>query len=204
MPQEEVSEEELLLRKRARRRLIGAFVVVIAMVLILPAVLEDKPQPVARDLSIILPPPSPSPEPVVAAAPPRQEHIPVPMPEPMPTPSAPAEPAKSDPPAKSTPGEPIAKPTPKPSAPTTKPAVDRFHVQIGVFSNSENVKQLQGKLAGQGVKVRTETLADGKIRVRTGPYTSRSEAEKIAEQVRAAGAQGVVVKTSGDKGSKPR
>lgn len=202
MPQEEVSEEELLLRKRARRRLIGAFVVVIAMVLILPAVLEDKPQPVARDLSIILPPPSPSPESVVAATPPREEPVPAPTSQPMP--SAAAEPAQDDLPPKPAPSEPIAKPTPKPSAPPTKPAAERFHVQIGVFSNSENVKQLQSKLAGQGVKVRTETLADGKIRVRTGPYTSRSEAEKIAEQVRAAGALGVVVKTGGDKSGKPR
>lgn len=203
MPQEEISEEELQLRKRARRRLIGAFVVVIAMVLILPAVLEDKPQPVARDVSIILPPPSSAPDPV---APPREEPIPDPMPEPVPAPKAPAEPANADLPPKPARSEPVAKPpaTPKPSTPTEKPAAERFHVQVGVFSNSENVKQLQSKLAAQGLNVRTETLADGKIRVRSGPYKTRAEAEKVAEQTRAAGAQGVVVKTGGDKSSKAR
>lgn len=206
MPQEEISEEELQLRKRARRRLIGAFVVVIAMVLILPAVLEDKPQPVARDVSIILPPPNASPDPVVAAAPPREAHTPDPAPEPVPVPNAPDEPAKPDPLPKPARSEPVAKPPPplKPSTPAEKPAAERFQVQIGVFSNSENVKQLQSKLSAQGLSVRTETLADGKIRVRSGPYKTRAEADKVAEQARSAGAQGVVVKIGGDKGTKPR
>lgn len=211
MPHEEISEEELLLRKRARRRLIGAFVVVSAMVLILPAVLEDKPQPVSRDVSIILPPaitqpvppieipPAPLAEKRAASSDPQatsatanpgeldQPPAPVPVPK-----SSPAEaPVKSAAPAKSS------------SAPAGKAATERFQVQIGVFSNSENVKQLQSKLGAQGVTVRTEILADGKIRVRSGPYTSRTEADKVAEQLRSLGTQGVVIKT-GDKSSKAR
>lgn len=202
MPHEEISEEELLLRKRARRRLIGAFVVVIVMVLVLPAVLEDKPQPVARDVSIILPPPPPAqPAAVVDVAP---SEAPKPADTPPSVPDAAT--SKTDPLSKPAATEPIAKAAPvaKPSATTGKPTAERFHVQIGVFGNSDNVKQLQSKLAAQGLKLRTETLADGKIRVRAGPYASRAEADKVAGQLRAAGTQGVVVKTGGDKTSKPR
>lgn len=203
MPQEEISEEELLLRKRARRRLIGAFVVVIVMVLVLPAVLEDKPQPVARDVSIILPPPVSQPSAVVAPEPAAPPPSAVPPPPPSaPTPTA-SEPAKTAPVPEAPADKPAVAAKPKP-APSAKPAAEKFHVQVGVFSNSENVKQLQSKLSAQGLKLRTETLADGKIRVRAGPYSSRQEADKVAEQLRATGMQGVVVKSGGDKTSKPR
>lgn len=210
MPHQEISEEELLLRKRARRRLIGAFVVVIAMVLVLPAVLEDKPQPVARDVSIILPPPVPPPAAVV-------EIPPTPAAEPRTTPALPKTPAVQNEPgaaAKSAPPQSAAKevanePLPKPAVPArtspaiTKAASERFQIQIGVFSNVDNVKQLQSKLGAQGIKLRTETLADGKIRVRSGPYASRQEADQVAEQLRGLGTQAVVIK-AGDKSAQAR
>ena len=208
MPNEEISDEELLLRKRARRRLIGAFVVVIAMVLILPAVLEDKPQPVSQNVEIVLPPPvasSPNP-PIAATGPSIPAQVPAtPAPtiddkpktvEPKETPKpadkeslpAPTEPAKRP--------APLAEPTDTKPKPTAKPGGERFHVQVGVFSNAENVKQLQAKLSAQGVKARSETLADGKIRVRAGPFTTRQEAERTGEKIRAAGLSAVVVKVA--------
>lgn len=210
MPNEEISDEELLLRKRARRRLIGAFVVVIAMVLILPAVLEDKPQPVSQNVEIVLPPPVASqPNPPMAAI---EPSAPAAVP-PMPTPAPVTEDKPQDAEAKDT-QKPTQKEAPSPAAepgkrPTSpqpaevkpktpnKPSSERFLVQVGVFSNSENVKQLQAKLAAQGVKARSETLADGKIRVRAGPYPTRQEAERMVNRIRAAGVSAVVVKVAG-------
>lgn len=221
MPNEEISDEELLLRKRARRRLIGAFVVVIAMVLILPAVLEDKPQPVSQNVEIVLPPPAssaPNP-PVVAIEPSVAPALPspsAPVGDDARKPASPAEPAKVN--EKESAPEPIKRSAPEPTEakPTEKPIDakpvetkvveakpktpnkpgERFQVQVGVFSNSENVKQLLAKLSAQGVKARSETLADGKIRVRAGPYPSRPEAERVVEKIRAAGVSAVVVKVA--------
>lgn len=210
MPNEEVSDEELLLRKRARRRLIGAFVVVIAMVLILPAALEDKPQPVSQDVEIVLPPPASAPNPPAAAIEPSASMADPPTPAPAPTPVMEDKPRHAEPKVTQNPAQkdvpPAAEPAKRPASPEraevkpktpNRPSSDRFLVQVGVFSNSENVKQLQAKLSAQGVKAHSETLADGKIRVRAGPYPTRQEAERMVDKIRSAGVSAVVVKVAG-------
>src|SRR5262245_9344808 len=50
-----ISDEELQLKRRARRRLIGAIVLVITMVIVLPLVLDSEPKPVARDIAVQIP-----------------------------------------------------------------------------------------------------------------------------------------------------
>jgi DedD protein len=55
-----ISDEELQLKRRARRRLIGAVVLVAAIVVILPMVLDTEPKPVSRDITVQIPSPSAS------------------------------------------------------------------------------------------------------------------------------------------------
>ena len=50
-----VSEEELQLKKRARRRLMGAIVLVAAVAVILPMVLDSEPKPTSQEISIQIP-----------------------------------------------------------------------------------------------------------------------------------------------------
>ncbi|MEO8767748.1 MAG: SPOR domain-containing protein, partial [Nitrosospira sp.] len=50
-----VSEEEIQLRKRARRRLVGAVTLVIAAVVILPMVLDNKPEQRSQEIDIRIP-----------------------------------------------------------------------------------------------------------------------------------------------------
>ena len=50
-----VSEEEIQLRKRARRRLVGAITLVIAAVVILPMVLDSKPEQRSQEIDIRIP-----------------------------------------------------------------------------------------------------------------------------------------------------
>lgn len=75
-------------------------------------------------------------------------------------------------------------PTPTPAPAAAKPAVPeksapgKFAVQIGVFSDPANAKEIQAKLAVKGFKSTAETLADGKIRVRILGYATRDEADK--------------------------
>lgn len=56
-----ISEEELLLRKRARRRLVGAIVLVILSVIVLPIIFDEpKPENEQYEIAINLPTPSKS------------------------------------------------------------------------------------------------------------------------------------------------
>jgi len=55
-----ISEEELQLKRRARRRLIGAIVLVTAMVVALPMLLDGEPKPIGNDISVKIPPSDPS------------------------------------------------------------------------------------------------------------------------------------------------
>lgn len=97
-----------IVRTQARRRLVGAAVLVVAAVLVLPWVFDSKPRPVPvdisidvpkRDLSVALPDPPPARAPVPRAsvaevAPPVVEPGPEVRPVSKPEPQAPAAPAK--------------------------------------------------------------------------------------------------------------
>jgi DedD protein len=52
-----ISDEELQLKKRARRRLVGAVVLVTAVAVILPMVLDSEPRPVNQNVDIQIPSP---------------------------------------------------------------------------------------------------------------------------------------------------
>src|SRR5215207_6878148 len=52
-----ISDEELQLKKRARRRLVGAIVLVTAVAVILPMVLDSEPRPVNQNVDIQIPSP---------------------------------------------------------------------------------------------------------------------------------------------------
>jgi DedD protein len=73
---------------------------------------------------------------------------------------------------------PAATPTPAKAAAPEKIAPTKFAVQIGVFSDPNNAKEIQAKLAVKGYKSSAEKLADGKIRVRILGYATRDEADK--------------------------
>src|SRR6187549_893494 len=71
-----ISDEELQLKRRARRRLIGAIVLVTAIVVVLPMVLDSEPRPSSQPISVQIPPPDPGGfapklEPLSAKAPPK-------------------------------------------------------------------------------------------------------------------------------------
>jgi DedD protein len=214
MATEKLSEQEIQFRKRARRRLVGAIALVLLMVTVLPMVLDDReaqaPQPeIAVNIpsqeggdfaSRIVPvdpaaesaaAPNQSPETPVEVAPPQPAPAPTPVePAPVPEPKVEVKPAPA-------PVAPAKVEAPKPAMPEKKPvAGDGFAVQIGVFSDAGNVKQMQDKLAAAGFKSYTEKLGmpgGTKIRLRVGSYSTRAEAEKALEKLKAAGSTGMVV-----------
>lgn len=193
MAKQTVSEEEIQLRKRARRRLVGAVALAVLAAIVLPMVFDDQVKQVGNVQIQIPDEKSAAPfEPgisssgalpavpaasIPASAPPSAE-APHAAPEAKPAEAKPA-PAK--------PAE--AKPAPAKQAEQT--GKTEYIVQIGVFSNAENVRDLRKKLASAGIHAYVEAVGD-KTRVRAGPYPSRSAAEIARKRIAKSGLSGVV------------
>ena len=75
-----------------------------------------------------------------------------------------------------------------------KPAVStHFVVQLGAFSNAENVRQLRDKLLAGGIHTYTEGLPGGATRVRAGPFKTREQADSTQARIALLGVQATVV-----------
>ena len=71
-----------------------------------------------------------------------------------------------------------------------------FVIQLGAFTNPDNAKQLQAKLAQAGIRSYAQTLETGSgsaIRVGVGPFASRDSAEGALARVQKLGLNGSVV-----------
>ncbi|HEX5686547.1 MAG TPA: SPOR domain-containing protein [Ideonella sp.] len=172
-----------------------------APALVSPASRPARSQPVAK------PPVEP---PTTMAA---QESLPKPVvaakpPEPKPEAKADTKPAAK-------PAEP-PKPEPKPEAkPATKPAEapkpaevarngdsarddeGRFVVQVGAFAEAGSAREARMKVEGMGLKTYTQVIESDsgrRIRVRTGPYATKAEADKAAAKIKSGGLQAAVLK----------
>jgi DedD protein len=208
MPTRPISDEELQLKKRARRRLVGAIVLVTAVAVILPMVLDSEPRPVTQNVDIQIPSSDAGefkPK-AAASAPPAVASS-------TPIKGMPAAPAKSESAAK--PGEtPAAKAAasepekdePKSAAKDASKAAARdapkavadgaYVVQVAALADEARVKQLQKQMSAAGVKTYTEAISTrtGEVtRVRAGPYATREAAESARTQLRKAGLDGKVV-----------
>ena len=190
-----ISDEQLQLKKRARRRLIGAITLVTLMVMLLPMLLDGEPKPVSQDINIqiqtqnsgsfasrVIPVPEKTGTAEAAVKPQQIETAVPPPPPPAPEPSAGKETAKT--------AQVKNEKTPK-----AENKSGTYVVQLAAFAHKDNAKQLQQKLSANGIRSYTEILktAHGeKTRVRAGPYESRDGAEKVLDQVKALGLNGVV------------
>lgn len=206
-----ISDQELQMRVRARRRILGAIAVAVAMVVLLPMVLDSQPKREVREITLNIPaqdkaqPFNPTLKPVEPAS------------------KAPVPPADVKPATGGQPVNDVAKPAPMQSRPLEKPAGDKarpadqgkpaesarlaeatktpdskpgkFAVQLGVFSNPDNAGQVEARLKENKIRHYTETLKSppGAIRVRAGPYPTRAEAESALTQMKLAGISGGVV-----------
>ncbi|MGE0558390.1 MAG: SPOR domain-containing protein [Burkholderiales bacterium] len=202
-----VSDEELQLKKRARRRLVGAVVLVTAVAVVLPMILDSEPKPASQNINIQIPSPDagvltakpvPLKPPETAASKPEAESMPEPKIEAKPpakaeTQATPKAEAKTKPVKEAAPKTAATKPAVKPAAkPETKsaeppkPVAGSFVVQVMALSDAGRAKAMQAKIAGSGLKAYTEVVqtATGPVtRVRVGPYASRDAAEKARQQL---------------------
>jgi len=189
-----ISDEELQLRRRARRRLVGAVVLVIAIVVVLPMVLDSEPKPSGGEVAVRIPSPdsgtfspklvtkAPAPKtaPKARAAQEKKRQAPAVPPAPKP---APQKAAKAD-----------AKPVAKPVAPApTKLASPRYVIQVIALADADKANQLRERIAAAGIKSYTETVKTVKgdvTRVRAGPFKNRKAAENAHEKLKTIGLSG--------------
>ena len=213
-----ISDEELQLKKRARRRLVGAIVLVTAVAVILPMVLESEPRPVNQNVDIQIPSPDSGefkPKAAPRSATPGDstplKGMPAAAKSESPAPAAKAEapvaraPAPSDSGTAAAPKRDEAESPPEPVKAAKREdtktsdgasASGAFVVQVAALADTSRVKQLQKQIAGVGVKTYTEvvtTKAGEVTRVRAGPYATREAAESARVQIRKAGLDGKVV-----------
>lgn len=197
-----ISDEELHLKLRARRRLIGAIVLVTAMVVVLPMVLDTEPGPVSQEITVRIPSPdagafttkiAPPPAPKVAqskAAKPQAEEKTAAAPEAIKEELKPAVKPETARPAKAP-----AKPAAKTIKPASKAAGGQFVVQVIALADAEKAQRMQQQIAAAGIKSYTEivkTVKGDVTRVRAGPFPTREAAEKARDQLKSLGMIGNV------------
>jgi DedD protein len=214
MPPDLPNEQALILKKRARRRLVGAIALVLLMIIILPRILQDRAnQPTQESIKITMPaeqaesfnsavtptvPEPPVDEPTLVIEEKTEaeiENLAAQQAEPVTKPpvknQAAITKAETIKPEQVSPeSKPIAKP-----ADNTKKTMG-FTVQVGVFSDAANVKQLQDKLKQAGFSSYTEKISTPngqKIRLRAGQFVTRQEASDALTTIKSAGLSGMVI-----------
>lgn len=207
MQKDSAADIELNLKKKARRRLVGAIALVILMIIVLPILLEDRSAVVSHeDVKISIQNKNTLPEEIEAT--PTLDEFDSSVVSADQNNTEPSETqAESKQPGKSVAIEddPEVAPAPKPAEASAKkvaelPATNKppaqYFVQIGVFSDLDNVKQLQTKLSGLGYQSNIEkinTPKGEKIRLRSQVFTSRNEAAIALQNIKASGLTGMVV-----------
>jgi DedD protein len=218
MPPDLPNEQALILKKRARRRLVGAIALVLLMIIILPRILQDRANQTTQE-SIKITMPAESAETFSSAVTPLESPSPI-VTEPVVDESASitqkteaeienlaaqqAEPVIKPPVKNATVSTAKAeiikpeqvKPESKPLKPVDSAKDAGFTVQVGVFSDAANVKQLQEKLKQAGFSSYTEKIATPggqKIRLRAGKFATRQEASDALNTIKSAGLSGMVI-----------
>ncbi len=214
----QLTDDEQNLRRKARRRLIGAVALTLAVVVILPMVLDSEPKSTGQDIELRIPAPDKVGEFVPGAAVsgvaatlppvvPAVEAAPVTASAVAASAVAQAKPAAA--PAVAAPAkQPVAPGNPKAEAQgkiqaankqpeaaeaksAAKPNGESYVAQVGAYANPDTAKQEADKLKKWGFKAYTEKAGD-KIRVRVGPYAERDKAEKVRQLLEKHGLHPVV------------
>ena len=213
MPPDLPNEQALILKKRARRRLVGAIALVLLMIIILPRILQDRANQTTQE-SIKITMPAEQAEPFNSAVTPTVPESPVEEPaliteqkteteieniaakQAEPVIKPPVKSQATTPKAETIKPEQVsAEPKPLAKSDSTK-KTDGFTVQVGVFSDAANVKQLQDKLKQAGFSSYTEkisTPSGQKIRLRAGQFVTRQEASDALTKIKSAGLSGMVI-----------
>lgn len=206
----QLTDDEQNLRRKARRRLIGAVALTLAVVVILPMVLDSEPKSTGQDIELRIPDPDKAGEfvpgaavsGVAAALPPvvsAVEAAPATASAVAASAVAQAKPAVAPAAAGNPKAEAQGKiqaaankqPETVESMSPSKPSGESYVAQVGAYANPNTAKQEADRLKKLGFKAYTEKAGD-KTRVRVGPYAERDKAEKVRQLLEKHGLHPVV------------
>ncbi|HUW26331.1 MAG TPA: SPOR domain-containing protein [Gallionella sp.] len=193
------TEEESILRRKARRRLIGAIALTLAVVVILPMVLDSEPKTGRQDIELHIPAPDKVGEFVPGVAVSEMAEI-SPFAAPAivdattlsaESPDIASEVAQTDvarPVAASNANagmparvQPVVEKQPQSKA-VDKPAnVEGFVAQVGAYANAATAKKQLEELKKWGFRKAYTEKIDGLVRVRVGPYPEHKQAEQVRQ-----------------------
>jgi DedD protein len=200
-----------MMERALKERIIGAVVLVVFVVLVVPVFLDGPPedgeivservslpgQEDQKNQTVVLDRNRTQPVPAAtapAAAPVRQEE---------PARQAPAqeepvreEPVREEPKPDVEPDKPVEEPAPKPAPQPAASTTGMWAVQLGSFSSKENADKLAANLRKQGYAAFLSQLTteNGQLhRVRIGPQKDRESAEEMAKRLAKVGQKGQVV-----------
>lgn len=150
-----VSDEELQLKKRARRRLVGAIVLVTAVAVVLPMILDSEPKPASQSINIQIPSPDAG---MLTAAP------------------TPLKPADSATPA----AKPEAKPEPvKPETVEARPSPVEGKSLAAAPARSEAKPEAKAESRPEsGPEAKSEAKAEAKSEAKAEPVKPAAKPEK--------------------------
>jgi DedD protein len=188
------TDDELNLRRKSRRRLIGAVALTLAVVVILPMVLDSEPNISGKDIELSIPDANRT-----GKFAPRVDVSDVTLPPSGSAVAAPGTAKSSAEPGQQKKGTTVkTQPAPQKSAQTGNTAkaaiAEGFAAQVGAYSNQDTATQELKKLKQWGFRAYTEKVGDN-MRVRVGPYPDREKAEKAGRQLEKHGYHPVIVST---------
>lgn len=222
MPPDLPNDQELTLKKRARRRLVGAIALVVLMIIVLPQVLQDRALVAQQEpIKITMPeissptnqntvPQSVSEDSALnrsdAVSDQQDSEIIAPVTESVI--DKPAEVSSLKVPDTKKQPEKTIEPTVEKKVVVKTPEVSKaendasvqpkesFTVQVGVYSDIENVKRLQEQLKQAGFSTTTEKVKTPKgdsLRLKAGSFNSRQNAEVALAKIKTIGLSGIIV-----------
>jgi len=217
----EPSATEIELKRRGRRRLIGAATIGLLAVVFLPMIFDGESKRNStgstlkkQEISVKVPSREGQPAlPTPTAATPATVTAPALAPVVTPPPAVVAETTetaaseKKNPAPEPLPGKPpvagvVAKSeNPDPAASTATLAAAEapkkgFAVQLGVFADADNAKQIIAKMKDAKLPVYSETIpikSGSATRIRIGPFATHDKADSALVQIKLAGSDGKIV-----------
>jgi DedD protein len=210
------------MKRKARRRLVGAIVLALAAIIVLPLLLEKEPRPLGDDVSVQIPPvdegkfinrltgkaaekalpkaESKAITAATAASEPKPETRAEAAPAPTPTPtteSAVKPPAPMDAGTDAKPAQVASAPSEAPASgpPAAAAKAEGFVVQLAAFADDKGANALANKLKKNGYAAfvqPVETSRGTLWRVRVGGYATRPEADAARVTLKGEGYNGII------------
>lgn len=195
------------IRRRARQRLIGAGVLVLVGVVVLPLLFDRQPRPVPVPIHIDIPDRQDTPSMTLPASEPSGRNtspvtavpavssVTAAAPQTVPDQSAPSS-AEPAPLVGVSTQAPMTPPAASARALPEAPNAIRLVVQVGAFADPARVQEVRQRLERAGLKTYTQvvqTPEGRRTRVRVGPFDSRAEADRVAARIQQLGLQPTIL-----------